>query len=527
MGTGALLTKETFGKLEAINKVTGVQIEGVIKGFADAGMSAYEASDKMQGVVKIARNIGVDAGKVSQMVITNLSETSKFNFQGGVEGMAKMAAQAVNLRIDMDSTLRLAQKLFDPEQAINLAAAMQRLGVQQSALLDPLRLMDLAQNDPTELQNQIAEMSKEFVKMNERGQFEIMPGAKRQLMEIERELQLPIGQLSKMALAGAELEDKLSKIKMPDTFTDEQKKFIANMAQMGKGGEYMLKVDGKELGIDKAMSVFAEDKDALEKFMKASEEKSMEQLANEQLTIQKRMANSLEFMTKLGTRAGMAVGSTEGGEDVMSGLVSLTDQIPKIFGEGNLSSTELRKEFGSGLDQVLGELAQGDVSDAVTTTINNSLSFLEKSFEGMAERLDKSIEDVIANTNNPAILAGKGTAYGIGETIDDLIGTNLVTDDMKNKQRLNFEKSRLGDDLGYVIKNEKEEKITKSEINYNGKLDINFSVPPGFTEEQWKTVTDKLLKDPTFIEKVILLSNNPNGDKNNSEMDKEIKSVLK
>ena len=38
-----------------------------------------------------------------------------------------------------------------------MAAAMQRLGVAQSDLLDPLRLMDLSANDPTELQNQIVQ----------------------------------------------------------------------------------------------------------------------------------------------------------------------------------------------------------------------------------------------------------------------------------------------------------------------------------------------------------------------------------
>ena len=113
---------------------------------------------------------------------------NQFTFQGGVEGLAKMAAQAVSLRINMDSTLNLANRLFDPENAIETAAAMQRLGATQSDLLDPLRLMDLAQNDPTELQNQIAEMSKQFVQLNKDGNFEIMPGARRQLMEFRRHL---------------------------------------------------------------------------------------------------------------------------------------------------------------------------------------------------------------------------------------------------------------------------------------------------------------------------------------------------
>jgi len=39
-----------------------------------------------------------------------------------------------------------------------MSAALQRLGVTQSELLDPLRLMDLSINDPGELQNQLVQM---------------------------------------------------------------------------------------------------------------------------------------------------------------------------------------------------------------------------------------------------------------------------------------------------------------------------------------------------------------------------------
>ena len=67
-----------------------------------------------------------------------------------------------------------------------------------------------------------------------------MPGAKRQLMEIESALGMGQGTLSKMALSSAELGDKMSKIRFPDTFTEEQKTMIANMAEMGEGGEYIV-----------------------------------------------------------------------------------------------------------------------------------------------------------------------------------------------------------------------------------------------------------------------------------------------
>ena len=40
-----------------------------------------------------------------------------------------------------------------------------------------------------------------------------MPGGKRQMMEIAKELQIPYETLTKMALAGSELDVKMQKIK--------------------------------------------------------------------------------------------------------------------------------------------------------------------------------------------------------------------------------------------------------------------------------------------------------------------------
>jgi hypothetical protein len=113
-----------------------------------------------------------------------MESMNKYNFQGGVDGLAKMAAQASSMRIDMKTTLNFAEGLYNPEKAIEMSSALQRLGVTQSDLLDPLRLMDLSLNDPTELQNQLVQMTEQFVQLNEKGQFQIAPGQIRRLREI-------------------------------------------------------------------------------------------------------------------------------------------------------------------------------------------------------------------------------------------------------------------------------------------------------------------------------------------------------
>ena len=302
LGRNVILASDSYEKLYETTKVTGVQNKDLFEGFKNAGFSLYDVSNQMQKVMDTARSIGVNAQAVSGMVVKNMSSMNQFNFQGGVEGMAKMAAQAVNLRVDMKSTLDLANKMFDPEQAINMSAAMQRLGVAQGDLLDPLKMMDLAQNDPAELQNQIAQMSKQFVQLNADGHFEIMPGAKRQLMEIGKELGYNNGELEKMALGGAELEQKMGKIKFPEFATKEQQEMLANITEMGANGDMKIKVDGKEMDINAAMEEFGTSPESFDKLIEASKPKKMEDLAEEQLGTMKSIEGYTASLSGRATR---------------------------------------------------------------------------------------------------------------------------------------------------------------------------------------------------------------------------------
>jgi hypothetical protein len=184
-----------------------------LTGFQNAGFSMTHISDNMTNVVKISREMGVNAQVVSSSVVSNLEKLNKFGFPNGVEGLAKMAAKAASLRMDMASTFKIANDIFDrgPEAAIEISASLQRLGAASGSLLDPIKLMDLAQNNVPELQNQLVELSKQYSVFNEEtGQFEIMPGARRQINEVEKALGMSSGELSKMSLEAAKLDKKLS-----------------------------------------------------------------------------------------------------------------------------------------------------------------------------------------------------------------------------------------------------------------------------------------------------------------------------
>jgi hypothetical protein len=404
-----ILSAEVNKDLYATMKVTGQDVGKLVTGFKDVGIGAGKVAQEMKNVVDIAAQSGVNAADVSSKVLQNMDALNKYNFEGGVSGLAKMAAQASLLRIDMSQTLAFAEKVFDPEGAIEMAAAMQRLGVSQSSLLDPLKLMDLAQNDPAELQNQMAEMSKQFVQLGKDGNFEIMPGAKRQMREISKAMGIPYEQLTKMALGSAELEDKMSKIRFPDLGLDEDKqKMIANMAEMGKGGKYEVQVTDEETGqtITKAIDELnAKDVANLEK-MANTAPKTMEELAKDQLSTTQAMAADIASMADR-TGLGLAGGKT------MTGLQKFgrasTSSVAKVMAPKQMESKNLRSSIDSGVDKNLdiikrlseGKITKGEASKELGTSLKDLNSFIKTTIE--TSRQNAGVEAEKLNKDFPLV----------------------------------------------------------------------------------------------------------------------------
>jgi hypothetical protein len=284
-------------ELAATAKVTGIAGKDLAAAFRGVGVDIEGIGPRMFEVTKIARESGVAVSAVAKGVTTNLDKMNIYNFEGGVKGLAKMSAQAAKLGIDMQKIFTLTDKVFNPEGAIEVAAAMQRLGVSTGALVDPLRLMDLSQNDPTELQNQIVNMTKDFVRFNkDLGEFQILPGEKRRLEEIAKALGLSGGELQKMALNASNLEYKMKQIKFPSSIASkEDRELIGTLSQMNKDkftGEMVAQIKVKQFdekgeytGKDKMINVSELTKDQLEQIKEDQKlrGKTMEDVAFDQL----------------------------------------------------------------------------------------------------------------------------------------------------------------------------------------------------------------------------------------------------
>jgi len=344
-GRNMTYNSELFGKLQQSADVTGIAAEDLSEKFTNVGFSLESVSEKTGKAIDVARASGLNGQAVSKAMVNNLDAMDKFTFQGGIDGLTKMAALSVQMRVGMEKTLALAEKLLNPESAIETAAALQRLGVVQSDLLDPMRLMNLSQNDPAELQKQIVEMTKGFTKLNDAGQMEILPGGRERLQAIAGELKIPYEQLTNMARSGTELESKLKGIKFPDMATEEQKTLISNLAHLNKDGEYVISVDG----VDQTMEQFvtkATDGDKFnEKILaeldEANKPKSIEEIAKSQLDISTKILGALGGV---GAKAVLGKATASSTVDAANVAVKFYTSVGKVMDALQFSVAEYRKK---------------------------------------------------------------------------------------------------------------------------------------------------------------------------------------
>ena len=445
LGTAASVGKEAIVEITAAAKVTGQEIGTLTTNFRDVGISIYDVGDKMKEITNYARSVGVSVSAVSSGVVDNLSKMNQYNFENGIKGLAKMAATATRLGITMEEVFQQADKLMNPEGAIEMSAALQRLGVTSSGLLDPLRAMDMAQNDPEALQKEMVNLGKEFTRFNEKtGQMEILPGAKRRMKEVAEAVGMTGSEFAKMALKSADFDMKLKQIKMPDIASgnEETKELIASMAQM-KDGVATIKVKNDETGLIDTKNVEDLTPDDIKNLQKANEEssKSIEEIALNQFdeTVQiKQLLKSGEVSAKFAKATSPTLAKFYG--QVAAGYKSIAKGTADLIG----TTEEQRKKQES-----LYKPAEGLIKGKITgddDLVNKSREDLTANFVKFSTSLESDIKTGMDNVQ-ASITANLKAAYSepikiegktdnnvnVNVTMKNEGGGNLMPDNLKQK----------------------------------------------------------------------------------------------
>jgi hypothetical protein len=489
LNTNVITLGETVGDLYAAGQAVGIdsgQIGDMVKGFQDAGIQTGNIKENIQLSVDIARKVGVNTSAVFGLVRDNLSNINKYGFENGVAGLAKMSAQAASLRINMNEIFGFAERVFNPEGAVEMVSAFQRLGVAAGDLADPFRLMYLASEDTAELQNQVAKMTEKFTYFDEKTKsFKVFPNAKRDLREIEKETGIAYNDLIKMS----EGQQKLNMIRSEFKTTaidEESKQFIANVAQYNKErGGFTVKVGG----MDKLVSEI--NPADLDEIKKSQETVTVEEIAKAQLDTNNLQLAALNKLVDsvaapiAGSKAPREI--REFGRAVTQVGMTATD---KTIGNQRGAMASIDKFYDETGKSIL-DLLKGEGSPAkIAEVFKNAGADVQQSFSNIKQSITsidfKSAIQPYVSSGNKIAEAADLAVVGLKKLAEKATASGTMT----NKADANQSQSSNN------------QTIKVEDINYKGAIEIKVTTPNGSTSNLTDTQVYDLFKNETFIKQI-------------------------
>jgi hypothetical protein len=405
-----IANEETVSKIFAASQVLGTDAKTLSENFGSIGYDISQVGVNLENTISYVQSLGLNAKTITSAVVNNLEKMNQFNFNDGVQGFSKMAAQASMLRVDMGKTLAFADKMISPESAVNAVSTFQRLGVAVGNLADPFKLMNDALNDPGAIQDSIVEATKKFTYFDEKTQsFKINPQGLLTFRELQETTGMNTAELSKMALAAADLDKRLSSISPSLKFDkEEDRTFLANLA-VKQGNEYVVQIKNDKGEVELTKKLGEVTQTELTKLREQQERapKTLEDVQRSQLsvleTIRADVAAIIAAPTYGAASARQVTSNIEGFRRISTGLTgSLQRNLPQ--------TGAVRTEVTSTLDKMkdLFDLkSQGKIS---TDEFSKSLKTFEDSLINKAGKVGPEALDTLKTILKDASKSAYGSS---------------------------------------------------------------------------------------------------------------------
>ena len=400
-GKNTLASADSVEKLYATSKVIGQEVGTIVSEFTDAGVQFGVVGSQLEESVLTVRDLGLNADAVMSQVVNNTSKLNKFNFEGGVQGLTKMAARASQFRFDMNEAFSLAEDAMNPERAVELASSFQRLGVSVGTLADPFALMNASINDPGALQESLIKASKQFTYFDEKTKsFKINPQGMLTLRQMAKETGMSYENLSKSGLAAAELDKRLSQISPSLNFKDESdKQFLTNLSEMDASGNYVVKIRDDQ-GIDSTKKLSEVTQTEFDKLIKTQKEQpqSMEEIARASMKTGDIVANDVAAIKDAVVRGAVSTSFVKDNMEAFRKIVTTpTGSISKEVAKTDIFSTQFNtaaKTIEGAVNEMIktGGKSMGDIMKELGSKFGEQGKSIGKVVEGLSQKIYSDIK---------------------------------------------------------------------------------------------------------------------------------------
>lgn len=308
---------EQSGKFALINKTTIVEasktaaalgmslteMAGAIGDYEKVGLGAKETTKAIGDAAVRSISLGLNARKVADGMKESVGKLNEFGFRNGIIGLERMVQKSIEFRVSMENVSTIAEKVLNPDGAVELAANLQVLGGAIGDFGDPIKMMYDATNNVEGLQDSLIGAAKGLATYNQQqGRFEITGINLRRAREMANALGISMGDLTKTAVAAQErVAASTALMSRGLKIEDKEKEFLTNLSRM-EGGEMKIVVPesiAQKLGVPTELALDKLDQktaDALIKNQKEFEKMNPEKMAMSQLTATQQMARDIEVM---------------------------------------------------------------------------------------------------------------------------------------------------------------------------------------------------------------------------------------
>jgi len=424
MEVNTLLSSEQITNMQLLARSSGAaskDIATMVKGFRDLGIGTDEAITNIHNMGQQARSYGINVSQFMGKISENLKKLSSYNFRDGIKGFTEMVAKAQALRIDVGNTFKMAQDLMDPEKAIEMAAGFQMVGGAVGSLGDPFKLLHMAQTDVAGLQDELLKASESAVTFNEEtGEFDIPVSEMYRLREMAQMTGQSYEDMADQAIKAKQRTEKLKLLENAvGGYTEEQKELIANLSEIGPGGQLQVKLPGMDEMVD-ATSLTKEQLAELDE-LQQDQAKSAEEVSREIRDINKEQLSNLQIMAgtkaQIGATALVSATETPLYGDMADVMGSFTEQYSERVSK--LTKGNQIGDLGKTLTQMVDEgFSNPETIKAYATGYANMIASTFGNVKQVLEQTDISLEE----TN-----VFKNKIDNVSLALSNLLGIDLDT----------------------------------------------------------------------------------------------------
>ena len=240
--------------MATINKIYGGTYDQLYPLSKLYGKSITDTTQFMNKMIVEADKYGITSNKIFADMQKNIGMLDKYNFKTGYDGLKKMVVETSKLNMNMNSVAQFAEKLYEPEDAIEMAASLQMLGGEFSQFGDVFQLMYDANNDVGALTEKIAKLTNGMGTLNkESGEINFTGFERYQLRTFARMSNIPMEEMlqTRRVTKQEEIVKKYIPSELKKGSTEDVEARINKLAMLAdfKGGVPKIKVAGGEKDI--------------------------------------------------------------------------------------------------------------------------------------------------------------------------------------------------------------------------------------------------------------------------------------